>query len=140
MVLVRPIGSKIDCSGRPYFWISCLIFRYDPKSHFYIHFWNSNSRKKIPWHRKKFIFEGRFLQSNTNLNIVNHIAFRAQIVQWLVEDWDLGNQKISKILKFQGSLIIFEKISWYKKGIAIFFSDLGLFITRNFSNRCKNPI
>ena len=34
-----PIGSKIDFLGRPYFWISCLIFRYYPGIHFYTHFW-----------------------------------------------------------------------------------------------------
>ena len=32
--------------GGPYFWIGCIIFRYNAQIHFYIHFWNQNSRKK----------------------------------------------------------------------------------------------
>ena len=36
----------------PYFWISCIIFRYYPEIHFNTHFWKSNSRKKVPWHQK----------------------------------------------------------------------------------------
>ena len=31
----------------PYFWIGFMIFRYYPQIHFYIHFWNPNSRKKF---------------------------------------------------------------------------------------------
>ena len=45
------IGSKIEFWGRPYFWISCTIFRYYPGIHFYTHFWNQNSQK-IRWHHK----------------------------------------------------------------------------------------
>ena len=33
-----------------------MIFRYYPQINFYIHFWNQNSRKKIPWHQKKNSF------------------------------------------------------------------------------------
>ena len=31
--------------GGPYFRIGCMIFRYYPQIHFYIHFWNQNWRK-----------------------------------------------------------------------------------------------
>ena len=47
MGLVSPNDSKIDFLGRPYFWISCMIFRYHPEIHFYTHFWYYNSRKKF---------------------------------------------------------------------------------------------
>ena len=33
--------------GGAYFRISCMIFRYYPKIHFYTHFWNQKSRKKF---------------------------------------------------------------------------------------------
>ena len=42
-----------------------MIFRYYREIHFYTYFCNSNSRKKISWRQKNFIFEGRFLYSNT---------------------------------------------------------------------------
>ena len=48
MGLVSLNGSKIDFFGRPYFWISCTIFRYYPEIHFHIHF-------EIKIHEKKFL-------------------------------------------------------------------------------------
>ena len=38
-----------------YFWISCKPFRYYPYIHFYSHFWNQCSCKKIPCRKKKIL-------------------------------------------------------------------------------------
>ena len=42
-----PTALKSIFWGGTYFWVSCMIFRYYPDFHFYIHFWNQNSQKKI---------------------------------------------------------------------------------------------
>ena len=59
MELVSPKGSKIEFFG-DFILESAAVFRYYHEIHFHIHFWNQNLRKKIPWHQKNFIFEGRF--------------------------------------------------------------------------------
>ena len=54
---------------KPYFWISCMIFRYYPLTHFHTHFWNQNLWKKF-LDTKKFHFRSPIFRFSSELNRV----------------------------------------------------------------------
>ena len=75
---MSPFGFKIDFKGGPYFWIFCRIFRYYPKIHFYIHFWNLNSRKKFLDTKKNHYF---WTYENFTIWLKNTILF-SLFIMW----------------------------------------------------------
>ena len=91
MELLSPIGSKIDF-GRTYFWSSNMVLRYYPEIHFYTHFWNSNSEKKL-LDTKKFHFRRLIFIKSTLFFVIKILNSRYYQInlkdfrhQWLNSD------------------------------------------------------
>ena len=68
MRLVSPIGSKIDFSGDPIFQSAARFFVIILKLILIPILKSKFAKKKIPWHQKNFIFEGRILWTIIYLN------------------------------------------------------------------------
>ena len=151
MGVVSPIGSKIDFWG-PYFWISCMIFRYYPEINFYTNFWSQNSRKQIPWYHKKSFSKAEIL-SRSDCRVALGIGPDAGNRRDRNRDPDIGHPDISKkspklkkiswfykrclafpenmknIIKFEKTLqIILTKVNLFILNIFIFFLFLTIFI------------